>query len=106
MEVKDTYGRVGGRNEVPEGDGHPTEGTTESNNLDPRLFQRLSNQPVNIHWLKQGPWQYVANMQLSLHVPTPTPTTGVEAIHKAVARLWYLFPNMTALYGLNERRYI
>jgi hypothetical protein len=44
---------------------------------------------------------YVADVQLSLHVCPPT--TGVRAVPKAAACLWYPFPNRAALSGLSER---
>ena len=54
MEVRDSYGRVGGRIEGPEGDRNSTGRPTESTNLDPWGSQRLNHQPKNIHRLDLG----------------------------------------------------
>jgi hypothetical protein len=45
--------------------------------------------------MDQVPSIYVADMQLSLHVHSPT--TEVGSVPKAVAYLWNLFPNKNAL---------
>ena len=43
---------------------------------------------------KEAPGTYIANMQLSLHVVLQT--NGADAFLKAVAWLWYHFPNRAA----------
>lgn len=43
MELGDSYGRIGGRIAVPEGDGNSTGKPIESTNLDPWGSQRLNH---------------------------------------------------------------
>jgi hypothetical protein len=44
---------------------------------------------------------YVADVQLGFHVGPLI--AGVEVFPKALARLWFLFPNRAALSGLSGR---
>jgi hypothetical protein len=85
MEFRDSYGRVGGRIEGPEGDGNPTGDQQSQLTQTSRSSQRLRHKPKNktLKGLKETPCTYVADMQLSLHVEPQT--TGAEALPKAGA---------------------
>jgi hypothetical protein len=54
MELRNSYGRVGGRIAGPEGDSNSTGRSTESTNLDPWGSQRLNHQLKSIHGLDLG----------------------------------------------------
>lgn len=93
LEVENSYGKVGGKIEQPEGDRNPTGRPTESTNLDPGIFQNLSHQPKSMHRLEWGP-QHICSRHAAQWASR---TTRVEALPKAVACLWYLFSNRAAL---------
>jgi hypothetical protein len=54
MELENSYGRVVGMTEGPEGDKNSTQRPTESTNLDPWGSQNLNHQPKSIHRLDLG----------------------------------------------------
>jgi hypothetical protein len=80
-EVRDSYGRVGGRIQDLGGDRNSTERLIEFTNLDPwELSEMEPTTTKNIHGLERGPGPYVADTHLSLHVGPPT--TGAEVLPK------------------------
>jgi hypothetical protein len=83
MEVRDFYGRLGGKIECPEREGNPTEGTMESTNLD---FWKLSEtEPLTIEHT-QSEMKPSAHMeQTSSSVSMWAPNNWVEALPKDVA---------------------
>jgi hypothetical protein len=100
----ESYGRVEGRIEGPEGDRYSSGRPTESTNLD--LWEFSETEPPNREHTQARPkpsaGKYVAGMQLSLRVGFLT--SGTEAVSKAVACLWNLFPTeLLCLSGLSGR---
>ena len=69
MELRDSYGRIGGRIAGPKEDRHSTGRPTESTDLDSWSLQE-SEQPTKQHtWAGSRPLcTYVADVQLGLYV--------------------------------------
>ena len=89
--IRESYGRAGGKIEEPEEDRKSTERPTELANLDPWELSETERSTKEHTWARLGPpCTYVADMQLCLHVGPPT--TGSQAVPKAVACLWIPFP--------------
>jgi hypothetical protein len=83
-EVRDSYGRVRGRIEGPEGDGNPT-GDQQSHLIwTSGSSQRLRHKRTHMGWNKV-PSTYVADVQLSLHMPPPPKKNHSKALPNTVA---------------------
>jgi hypothetical protein len=89
MDLGDSYGRVRGRIEGPEGDRKSTGRSTESTNLDPWGSQKLNYYPKST----QGSNLAFPLMcsKCAVWSSCGSQTTGVGAIPKAVACLWDIF---------------
>ena len=62
MELRDSYGRIGGRIVGLKGDRNSTERPTESTNLDPWGSQRMNHQPKTYRVEPRPPHSYVADV--------------------------------------------
>ena len=92
-ELRESYGRVGGRIEATGGVRNSTGRSPESTNLDP--WGLPETDPPNREHAGVRRRLHVADVQLSLH--SGLPTTGAGVVPKSVADLWISFPNRAAL---------
>jgi hypothetical protein len=72
MELGHSYERVKGRFEGTEGDKNSTRRSAESTNLDPWDSQRLNHKQRTYTGWNKAHSTYVADVQLGLHVDSPT----------------------------------
>jgi hypothetical protein len=80
-EIGDSYGRVEGRIEDPEGDRNSIERLRESTNRD--LKELSEAEPPNKEYAWAGPpGTYIPDVQFGFHVSPPT--TGLRAVPKSV----------------------